>query len=91
MKIRDYVVVYLPIAVACAVVGISAVYTIEMILYQKILVWMFDGVILFTGCVISERIKELQRNRCKDISLEVKAMRSSHCTLVRGLFKLSAR
>jgi hypothetical protein len=59
MEIRDRIMVYLPIAAAGAIVGISAVYTIGMIWYQKILVWIFDGVILLTGFVISQKIKEL--------------------------------
>jgi len=62
MKIRDRIVVYLPIATAGAIVGISAVYTTGIIWYQKILVGIFDGAILLTGFVISQKIKELQKS-----------------------------
>jgi len=63
MNFRHSIVVYLPIAVAGAIVGISGVYTIEMIWYQKILAWIFDGVILLTGFIISQNIKMLQRSQ----------------------------
>jgi len=63
MNFRHSIVAYLPIATAGAIVGISAVYTIGMIWYQKILVWIFDGVILLTGFVISQKIKMLQRSQ----------------------------
>lgn len=62
-EIYDHIAVCLPIAVAGAIVGVSAVYTIGMIWCQKILVYIFDGVILLTGFVISQKIKELQRSR----------------------------
>jgi len=56
-------VVYLPIAVAGALMGILGVYSIEMNWYQKILVYIFGGAILLTGFIISQKIKELQRSR----------------------------
>jgi uncharacterized membrane protein YfcA len=50
-------VVYLPIAVAGAIMGILGVYSIEMNWYQKILVYIFGGAILLTGFVMSQKIK----------------------------------
>jgi len=50
-------VVYLPIAVAGTLMGILGVYSIEMIWYQKILVYIFGGAILLTGFIISKKIK----------------------------------
>jgi len=63
MNFRHSIVVYLPIAVAGALMGILGVYSIEMNWYQKILVYIFGGAILLTGFIISQKIKELQRSR----------------------------
>ena len=57
MKIRDRIVVYSPIAMAGAIMGILGVYSIEMNWVSKILVYIFDGIILFTGFIVSEKIK----------------------------------
>jgi len=57
MNFRHSIVVYLPIAVAGAIMGILGVYSIEMNWYQKILVYIFGGAILLTGFVISQKIK----------------------------------
>ena len=57
MNFRHSIVVYLPIAVAGAIIGILGVYSIEMNWYQKILVYTFGGAILLTGFVISQKIK----------------------------------
>lgn len=57
MNFRHSIVVYLPIAVAGAIMGILGVYSIEMNCYQKILVYIFGGAILFTSFIISEKIK----------------------------------
>jgi len=65
-KIRDCIVVYLPIAVAGATIGILGVYSIEMNWLSKILVYIFNGVILFTGFVVSEKIKSCMKvKRCE--------------------------
>ncbi|MBA7468575.1 hypothetical protein ES707_03826 [subsurface metagenome] len=61
MKIHDRIVVYLPIAVAGATIGILAVYSIEMNWLSKILVYIFNGVILFTGFVVSKKIKSCKK------------------------------
>lgn len=61
MKIRDRIVVYLPIAVAGATVGILGVYSIEMNWLSKIFVYIFNGVILLTGFVVSEKIKSYMK------------------------------
>ncbi len=61
MKIRDRIVVYLPIAVAGATVGILGVYSIEMNWLSKILVCIFNGVILLTGFIVSEKIKRYMK------------------------------
>lgn len=57
MKFRHSIVVYLPIAVAGALMGILGVYSIEMNWYQKILVYIFGGAILLTSFIISQKIK----------------------------------
>jgi len=61
MEIRDRILVYLPMAVAGTTVGILGVYSIEMSWLSKILVYMFNGVILFTGVIVSERIKSYMK------------------------------
>jgi len=48
-------------AVAGTTVGILGVYSIEMSWLSKILVYMFNGVILFTGVIVSERIKSYMK------------------------------
>ena len=58
MKVYDHMLVYLPIAVAGAIVGVLAVYSIEMSWYQRIFVYVFGGVILLTGFIMSEKIKK---------------------------------
>lgn len=78
MKIRDRIVVYLPIAVAGATIGILGVYSIEMNWLSKILVYIFNGVILFTGFVVSEKIKSCMKvKRCESFGLEVAVMGTS--------------
>ena len=57
MNFRHSIVVYLPIAVAGALMGILGVYSIAMIWYRKILVCIFGGAILLTSFIISEKIK----------------------------------
>jgi len=57
MNFRHNIPVYLPIAVAGAIMGILGVYSIEMNWYQKTLVYIFGGAILLTGFIISEKIK----------------------------------
>jgi len=66
MEIRDRIVVYLSIAVAGATIGILGVYSIEMNWLSKILVYIFNGVILLTGFVVSEKIKSCMKvKRCE--------------------------
>ena len=66
MEIRDRIGVYLPIAVAGATIGILGVYSIEMNWLSKILVYIFNGVILLTGFVVSEKIKSCMKvKRCE--------------------------
>jgi len=62
MNFRYNILVYLPIAVAGAIMGILGVYSIEMNWYQKILVYILGGAILLAGFVISQKIKELQKS-----------------------------
>ena len=57
MKIRHSIMVYLPIAVAGAIMGILGVYSIEINWYQKIFVYIFSGAILLTSFIISEKIR----------------------------------
>ena len=57
MKIRHSIMVYLPIAVAGAIMGILGVYSIEINWYQKIFVYIFGGAILLTSFIISEKIR----------------------------------
>jgi hypothetical protein len=61
MKIRDRIVVYLPIAVAGATVAILGVYSMEMNWLSKIVVYIFNGVILLTGFIVSEKIKRYMK------------------------------
>ena len=48
---------HLPIAVAGVIVGILAVYSIDINQYQKILVYILGGTIILAGFLISEKIK----------------------------------
>lgn len=57
MKIRDRIMVYLPLVVAGAAVGVLGVYSLQMRWPSKILVYVSNGVILFTGFIPSEKIK----------------------------------
>ena len=61
MNFRHSIVVYLPMAVAGATIGILGVYSIEMNWLSKILVYIFNGVIVLTGFVVSEKIKSYMK------------------------------
>jgi hypothetical protein len=57
VKICDRIMVCLPAAMAGAAVGILGVYSLEMDWPSKILVYISNGVILFTGFILSEKIE----------------------------------
>jgi hypothetical protein len=57
MKTRHITEAYLPIAVAGVIVGILAVYSIDVNQYQRILVYILGGAIILAGFLISEKIK----------------------------------
>jgi len=57
MKTRHIARAHLPLAVAGAIVGILAVYSISMNQYQKILVYILGGAIILAGFIVSEKIK----------------------------------
>jgi len=57
MKTRHITKAYLPIAMAGVIVGILAVYSIDINQYQKILVYILGGAIILAGFLISEKIK----------------------------------
>ncbi len=59
MKTRHITEAYLPIAMAGVIVGILAVYSIDINQYQKILVYILGGAIILAGFLISEKIKRL--------------------------------
>lgn len=61
MRMRGRIMVYLPIAIAGVIVGILVVYSIEMNWLSKIIVYIFNGVILLTGFVVSEKIKRYMK------------------------------
>ena len=63
MNFRHSIVVYLPIAVAGALMGILGVYSIAMIWYQKILVYIFGGAILLSSFIISKKIKSYREDK----------------------------
>ena len=57
MKICDRIMVCLPAAMAGAAVGMLGVYSLEMPWPSRILVYISNGVILFTGFILSEKIE----------------------------------
>lgn len=63
MKTCHITIAHLPIAVAGVIVGILAVYSIDINLYQKILVYILGGAIILVSFIISEKMKSPMKSR----------------------------
>ena len=63
MKIHHITKAHLPIAVAGVIVGILAVYSVDINPYQEIPVYILGGAIILLGFMISEKIESSMIDR----------------------------